>query len=140
MTQLNFKMSELIHSDEANKRKIDNTPDINSLDNMLELIVYCLQPIRDMVGLSMNISSGYRCKALNDAIKGAKNSEHLKGMACDFTIKGWTAKEAYEYIKKNKFKYTQLILEKNQWVHVSYNKKDLKQENLIYDGKKYIKD
>ena len=140
MTNLNFKISELIHSDEANKRKINNMPDINSLDNMLELIVYCLQPIRDMVGLPMNISSGYRCKALNDAIKGAKNSEHLKGMACDFTIKGWTAKEAYEYIKKNGFKYTQLILEKNQWVHISYNKKDLKQENLIYDGKKYVKD
>ena len=137
---LNFKLSELIHSDEANKRKINNMPDINSLDNLLILIVDCLQPIRDMVDLPMNISSGYRCNALNDAIKGAKNSEHLKGMACDFTIKGWTAKEAYEYIKKNGFKYTQLILEKNQWVHISYNKDDLKKENLIYDGKKYILD
>ena len=56
MTNLNFKISELIHSDEANKRKINNMPDINSLDNMLNLIVHCLQPIRDMVGVPINVS------------------------------------------------------------------------------------
>lgn len=137
---LNFKISELIYSETSIKNNINNMPDINSLDNLLTLIIECLQPIRDMVNSPIIISSGYRCKQLNDKVGGAKNSGHLKGTACDFTIKGFTPKEGYEYIKKNKFKYTQLILEKNQWIHIEYDKTNLKKENLIYDGKNYIID
>ena len=44
---LNFSMSELIYSDTAVRNNINNMPDINSLDCMLNLIVYCLQPVRD---------------------------------------------------------------------------------------------
>ena len=62
---LNFKISELIHSDTAIRNNINNMPDINSLDNMLELIVYCLQPIREKIGKPMIISSGYRNSTVN---------------------------------------------------------------------------
>lgn len=140
MEKLNFKISELIHSDEAIKRKINNMPDINSLDNILILIVKCLQPIRDKINKPMIVSSGFRCKTLNTAIKGAPNSGHLYGRACDFTVKGMTPKEVYNFIKKSGLKYTQLILEKNQWIHIEYDIYHLDCENLIYDGKKYIKD
>ena len=45
---LKFDISELIHSDTAVRKNINNMPDINSLDNMLKLIYYCLQPIREI--------------------------------------------------------------------------------------------
>ena len=40
--ELNFKISELVRSDIAIQNNINNMPDINSLDNMLNLIFYCL--------------------------------------------------------------------------------------------------
>ena len=66
--QLNFKISELIHSDRAVEKNINNMPDINSLDCMLELIVNCLQPIRDLIKKPMIITSGYRCKEVNKLV------------------------------------------------------------------------
>lgn len=124
--KLNFKISELIHSDKAIQNNINNMPDINSLDNMLVLIVECLQPIRNLVGLPMKISSGYRNKEVNKLVGGKATSQHLKGEAVDFNIKGWSAKETFDYIRKSKFQYDQLILERDQqgkeWVHISYRK------------------
>ena len=98
---LNFSISELIHSDTANLYKINNMPDINSLDNMLNLIFYCLQPLRNKLGKPMIISSGYRCKTLNEhpKIKGAKNSQHTRGQAVDFTVKGMTIKQIIDLLK-----------------------------------------
>lgn len=141
--KLNFTMSELINSNEAKKYGINNIPnDKQILDNLLVLITECLQPIRDISQRAFIITSGYRCQTLNSlpSIRGAKNSQHLTGQAADFVIKGLTVDEAYNFIKKSNVKYTQLIKEKNQWIHISYCKNNLKCENLIFNGKDYIKD
>ena len=86
---LNFKMSELIHSDTAIKNNINNMPDINSLDCMLDLIVHCLQPIRDKIGKPVIISSGFRNSQVNKLVGGVATSQHCKGQAVDFTIPGY---------------------------------------------------
>ena len=119
---LNFKISELIHSDTAIRNNINNMPDINSLDNMLELIVYCLQPIREKIGKPMIISSGYRNSTVNKLVGGAKNSQHLNGQAVDFTIKGMSVTQIIEFIKKSGIEYDQCINEYDKWCHISYNK------------------
>lgn len=121
---LNFSISELIHSDTAILCKINNMPDINALDCMLNLIFYCLQPIRDKIKKPMIISSGYRCRALNDhpKIKGAKNSQHTKGQAVDFIVQGMTIKQVIDFINKSGIEYDQLINEYNKWVHISFVK------------------
>jgi len=121
---LNFSMSELIYSDTAILYKINNMPDINSLDNMLNLIFYCLQPLRNKLGKPMIISSGYRCKELNEhpKIKGAKNSQHRLGQAIDFTVKGMTIKQIIDFVNKSGIEYDQLINEYNKWVHISFVK------------------
>lgn len=139
---MNFTMSELIHSDTANRLKINNMPDINSLDNLLNLICGCLQPIRGYIKRPIIITSGYRCKALNSAVSGVKNSAHLYGRAADFIIKGLTPKDIIKLIKKSGVKYTQLIEEhskNNHWVHIEYNPKNLKQETLIFQNGVYTK-
>ena len=60
---LNFLISELIKSDTAAKYNINNMPDINSLDNMLYLIIFCLQPLRDKLGRPIIITNGFRSAA-----------------------------------------------------------------------------
>ena len=123
--KLNFTMSELLHSDEAIRNKINNIPnDKQVLDNLLVLITECLQPIRNYIGKPVRITSGYRCKTLNDlpTIRGAKNSQHLTGQAADIVITGMTPTQVIEKIIASGVEYDQLINEYNLWTHISYSK------------------
>jgi len=122
MKKLNFSMSELIHSDTAAAHKINNMPDIRSLDCMLDLIYFCLQPLREYLGKPMLITSGFRCYELNKLVKGKSNSQHTKGQAVDFIINGLTAAQTIELIKKSGIEFDQLINEYNKWVHISFIK------------------
>ena len=122
MESLNFKISELIQSDTAIKYNINNMPDINSLDNMLELIVYCLQPIRDKIKKPMIITSGYRNSQVNKLVGGVSNSQHANGQAVDFKISGMTPAQVVDFIKKTDIEFDQLINEYDKWVHISFNK------------------
>lgn len=128
---LNFTMSELIQSDTAIKHRINNMPDINSLDNMLLLIAHVLQPLRDVLGKPIIINSGYRNPAVNRLVGGSKSSQHLKGQAVDIKVKGMTPKELINFIQKTNIEYDQLINEYNQWVHISYSKGKNRKQYLI---------
>lgn len=119
---LYFKMSELIHSDKAVLLKINNMPDINSLDNMLNLIHYVLNPIRERITRPMIITSGYRCKELNKAVNGAEYSQHLRGQAVDFVVEGMKIADIIKFINNMNIEYDELINEYDKWVHISYNK------------------
>lgn len=119
---INFKISELIYSDVAYKNGIRNIPDLISLDNLLNLIVYCLQPIRNLINKPMIITSGYRCQKLNKLIGGKANSQHLSGYAADFKVEGLEVNKLVEIIKNSKIEFDQLINEYDSWVHISYVK------------------
>lgn len=129
---LNFKISELIHSDIAIKNNINNMPDINSLDNMLNLIFYCLQPIRNKINKPIIISSGFRNSEVNFLVKGKTNSQHLKGQAVDFIIKGMKIEDIINFVKKSNIEYDQLINEYDKWVHISYVKGKNRKQILKY--------
>ena len=118
---LNFKISELIHSDIAIQNNINNMPDINALDNMLELIFHCLQPIRNLIKKPIIITSGFRNQQINFLAGGALNSQHKEGKAADFIIKGMTPNQIIEIIKNSDIEYDQMIDERT-WVHISFNK------------------
>lgn len=119
---LNFSISELINSDTANKYKINNMPDINSIDSMLDLIAYCLQLIRDKIGKPMIITSGFRCPQVNKLVGAKPNSQHLKGQAADFIIHGMSPQQIIFKIATMGIEYDQLINEYDKWVHISFNK------------------
>lgn len=129
---LNFKMSELIHSDTAIRANINNMPDINSLDCMLDLIFYCLQPIRNKLNKPMTITSGYRNFAVNHLVGGVDTSQHTKGQAVDFVVKGSTVKETIEFIKKSGIEFDQLINEYDKWIHISFVKGKNRKQILKY--------
>ena len=129
---LNFKMSELIHSDTAVQHNINNMPDINSMDNMLNLIVYCLQPIRDKLKKAMVITSGYRNAQVNKLVGGVSNSGHQYGQAVDFTVSGMTPAQVVDFIKKTGIEFDQLINEYDKWTHISFNKGKNRKQVLKY--------
>jgi len=116
----------------AVQHNINNYPDINSLDCMLELIVHCLQSLRDKLGKPMVITSGYRNSQVNKLVNGAANSQHTKGQAVDFTVKGMTVAQVVEFVKKSGVEYDQLINEYGSWVHISYNKGKNRKQVLKY--------
>ena len=119
---LNFSVSELTKSTNAIKAGIDNTPNIEQIDNLLNLIFYCLQPIRDKLKKPMIITSGFRNSQVNFLAGGKANSQHLEGKAADFVVKGMTPKQIIDFIVKSGVEYDQLINEYNKWVHISFNK------------------
>ena len=119
---LNFTISELIKSNEAINHNINNMPGVNELDNLLNLIFYCLQPIRDKLNRPMIITSGYRCSQVNMLVRGKSNSQHLKGQAADFVVQGITPAELVKKISAIDIEYDQLINEYDKWVHISFAK------------------
>lgn len=139
----NFTLTELITSQEASRRGLDNTPTPQVITNLTNLVKNVLQPLRDLVGMPIVISSGYRSPAVNAAIGGARNSEHMTGCAADFTIPGKTNKETAQLIMYN-LTFNQLILEFYRadnpyygWVHCSYSASGNKKEVLHFDGSNY---
>ena len=119
---LNFSIKELIHSDNAIKSGIDNTPNIEQIDNLLNLIFYCLQPIRDKLKKPMIITSGFRNQKVNFLAGGKANSQHLEVKAADFVVKGMSITQVVNFINSSGVEYDQLINEHNKWVHISFNK------------------
>jgi uncharacterized protein YcbK (DUF882 family) len=62
--------------------------------------VALVQRIRDDLGKSIKINSGFRCPEHNKAEGGATNSRHLISDATDIVIKGMTPNEVADYCDK----------------------------------------
>lgn len=124
-----FTITELCKSSTATKHKIDNTPNQEIIDNLEQLVEYVLDPLREGYGKPIRVNSGYRCPALNKAVKGSKTSSHMKGLAADITVGSPTKnKQLFELAQELKLPFDQLIDESNfSWVHISYSKKPRKQ-------------
>lgn len=58
-----------------------------------EELVQKLQQLRDHFGVSITVSSGYRCTKQNKAVGSDSSSPHLLGVAADICVKGHTSKE-----------------------------------------------
>ena len=81
-----FSYEELTKSITAKNKGIDNTPSIEIKKNLKALVDNILDPLREAYGKPITVTSGYRCPKLNTAVKGAKNSQHIKGQAADINL------------------------------------------------------
>lgn len=129
MNIIPYSISDLTRSGTAQKRGINNTPPPQIQSCLMDLINYILNPLAKAYGKRFTITNGYRCARLNNAVGGAKSSQHLLGQAADIT--GGNANENKRLmlgIIWLKLPYDQLIWEYGgRWVHVSYGPKNRRQ-------------
>lgn len=82
-----FELREFTVSATARKYGIVNEPPAEAVENLKALCVHTLEPLREALGLPIVITSGYRCKALNDKIgHHSDRSQHMKGQAADLVV------------------------------------------------------
>ena len=117
----NFTLDEFLFSQTAIYHDIDMTPPRHVVRNIEKLVKEILQPIRGGIGAPVVISSGYRPKELNSAIRrSATNSPHINGCAADIKVIGKSPYEVACFIEEHfLIKCDQLINEYGRWVHVS---------------------
>lgn len=132
----NLSLAEVVRSESAKRRGINNMPTAEHLENLKDLALNVFQPIRDHFKVPIHISSGYRSRILNNAVNGAAKSQHCSGQAIDIDVDGTsiTNKQVFDFIKDN-LDFDQLIFEfgtdKNpDWVHVSYSKDNNRKQVL----------
>lgn len=117
----NFSLAEMIRSDTAARRGLDNTPSPAGLAE-LQRTAELLEKVRTVLGMRpILISSGYRSPAVNAAVGGSATSAHCFGMAADFTCPDFgtpleVCRELETYAEMLDF--DQLIHEFGAWVHI----------------------
>lgn len=129
-----FTYNEMIGSQVAARKGIDNSPSADALYAYRLLCRRVMEPTRELFGGSpIIISSGYRCEKLNIAIGGSKKSQHKLGEANDFVILGVPLWYAFQtiYIHREYINFDQLIFEYGRWIHISYNEDCNRQEALV---------
>ena len=121
----NFSLQELIKSDTAIRKGIDNNPNADQIEKLKALCENILQPVRDHFG-RVKVTSGFRSVELCTAIGSSANSQHAKAEAADFECIGVDNAELADWIKRE-LPYDQLILEfytpgepNSGWIHCSY--------------------
>lgn len=137
----NISLNELLASTTAKKYNIDNTPSQTILQNLIDASVNLYQPVREILGVPIIITSGYRCSALNKAVGGSSTSAHMSGYAIDFTApKFGTPKIIVPHIvrklKENSIGFDQAIIEypksPRSWVHLGYKHPSGKQRGSSF--------
>ena len=134
----NFTLEELCASETAKAKGISNNPGQTDIVNLCALVHNVLQPLRFAMNEPIKIGSGFRSLALNRAVGGVSNSQHMKGEAADLCIDGDLSKGKrwFEWIKSH-CDFDQLIWEHNAkgtyWVHVSY-RADGKNRHQVIDN------
>jgi len=134
----NFKFKEFIVSSSYPDyvEKLYNTVDQFQF-NIYTLCHFIMQPLRNKFKIPLFITSGYRDEFLNEKVGGTKNSNHLTGRACDFTVAKLFRVELfriYKFLKEEmRYELGEIILYRNEdnnpeFIHVGlpmFNRKKI---------------
>ena len=144
-----FTLEECIHSEMAIKHAIDNTPDAESKDHIIESIENLLDPLQEAwsqlcvsKGIKSDdlvIVSGYRCPELNRRMKESSISAHTIGYAFDLFPANRLIMDFRKFCKdylSNK-PFDELISEQEDnngmplWIHIGYKDHQGKQRRQM---------
>jgi hypothetical protein len=125
-----FDLIELLVSPEALDHELSNLPTPDELFRFSRLVMEVMDPIREVWGEPLTITSGFRCPELNELVHGEPGSDHQgqMGAAADFRPCGAFLEQIpilYRLIAENsilgqgKLVFDQLILYPG-WVHVGW--------------------
>jgi zinc D-Ala-D-Ala carboxypeptidase len=128
----NFTLKEFTASQTAVRLNVEEqfSPSNAIVDNLKKLSTHILEPLREILGKPITITSGYRSKRLNKLIGGAVTSQHMEGKAVDIRVAGFTTEELFQEILKTDLPFDQLIQEFDSWIHVSFDDKKNRREAL----------
>lgn len=123
-------------------RGIDNDPPMAILA-ALKRTAQGLERVRDRLGgWPIIINSGYRSPALNAAVGGAANSQHMLGEAADFICPkfGKPLDIVYALRDSPEIEFDQLIAEwttngNGGWAHISFSAGRPRGQTLMIDGR-----
>ena len=127
-----FTINELTRSDLARQNGIENIPSQVVALKLQQLIELVLDPLRELWGKPLHVTSGYRCTRLNRLAGGVDNSQHIVGEAADLTAGSRAENRAlYEMAVRSKIPYDQIILEKGGlWIHISHRRNNPRRQHL----------
>lgn len=129
----NFTIEELTSSSFALKNNLDNTPNEIQLQNLKEG-AHVLEFIRESFGnYPIVITSGFRSKAVNQGVGGAKYSDHQNGKAFDIIIKNGKKQEDNARVLKNKLENYDQIISYKTFTHLGLG--DRSRREFINKGK-----
>lgn len=117
-----FTLAEFTISETAARAGIDNDPPLELLP-ALKRTALGLELVRTRLGgMVVQVTSGYRCAALNAAVGGRQDSQHTRGEAADFICPRFgTPTEVATALRDSDVPYDQLIIEFGRWVHISFS-------------------
>jgi zinc D-Ala-D-Ala carboxypeptidase len=131
-----FSLSDLVYSETAVRCGIDNVPPPEIVENLRRLAAG-LEAVQTLLGAPLEISSGYRCAALNEAVGGSGASQHVQGLAADFDCPAFgTPLEIAHAIQRSEIQFDQCILEYGRWVHLSFSDAPRRRVLTIYEEEK----
>lgn len=132
----NFMLSEFEKSDVANYHAIDNLVRDTAIISRISLLCKTvLQPFREYLKSPVIISSGYRCRQLNEIVGGVETSQHCSGQAADIVPSyygGWMCRDIAWLICNCSF--DQLIVYPT-FIHVSYVGLSSNRRQLLFSDK-----
>lgn len=131
-----FSLDEMMISQEAARKGIDNTPPEAAM-NTLTATAKKMDAVRRLLGRPIVVSSGYRCPELNRAIGSDDNSDHPKALAVDFICPGFgSVQQVFDKIRLSSVDFDQLIVERGRWVHIGFGNR-MRRQCLTFDGNHY---
>lgn len=112
-----------------------NVPGADEAKALQALVGDILQPLRDAVGVPVNVTSGYRSPAVNRAVGGSRTSQHVLGEAADIVVAGMSPRSVCQKIIDMGLPFDQIIQEFGRWTHVSRGPKNRRQVLTARRGK-----
>lgn len=94
-----FELDELLCSETALNCSIENLPSWEDVENLRELAMDVLDPLRVAWGQPIAVTSGFRSPALNAKVGGVPNSAHMVGCAVDIRPASWSTKSITDLFK-----------------------------------------
>jgi hypothetical protein len=116
-----FYLVEFCTSQTAVRYGIAMDPPPSVIDNLKLLVACVLDPLREELGRTVTVSSGWRPSQLNSLIGGSSRSQHVTGQAADIVVPGMSVSEVCRAIVGLKLPIDQLIYEFGSWTHVSHS-------------------
>lgn len=117
-----FRVSEFIRSATATRRGLSNVPNAAAMTNLRHVLAPGMERVRNLLGVPVQITSGYRAPEVNAAVGGSSASQHVLGLAADFIAPDFgTPRSIARYLMTHapEVRFDQLIFE-GTWVHISF--------------------